>query len=140
MKWLYVLAIIILAGCARTAYVPVETVITETYRDTVLVPKKDSASIKALLECDSLGNVRLKELNEKSGAYTQQNIQLIGKMLNIDTNVNPPEFTFMFKNTHTATKVPYPVEKELTWWQQLRINSFWFLLAAVAILLLMLRR
>lgn len=28
---------------------------------------------------------------------------------------------------------PYPVEKELTWWQKFRLNSFWFLVISMMI-------
>lgn len=36
-------------------------------RDTAIIVEKDSASLKALLECDSLGQVRLKELLSYKG-------------------------------------------------------------------------
>lgn len=38
--------------------------VTETIRDTVVSVEPDSSMLKALLECDSLGQVRLRELIE----------------------------------------------------------------------------
>ena len=45
--------------------VEVERVVTKT--DTIVTILPDSASIKALLECDSAGNVLIKELQEAQG-------------------------------------------------------------------------
>lgn len=45
--------------------VEVERVVTKT--DTIVTILPDSASIKALLECDSAGNVLVKELQEAQG-------------------------------------------------------------------------
>ncbi|MCD7963029.1 MAG: hypothetical protein LUF90_05655 [Rikenellaceae bacterium] len=39
-------------------------IIKETFRDTLIAVKADSSMIKALLECDSIGQVRMKELIE----------------------------------------------------------------------------
>lgn len=46
---------------SSTTIVRTET-IRETERDTVVEVQADSASIKALLECDSVGNVLLKQI------------------------------------------------------------------------------
>ena len=44
-----------------------EVVIEREVRDTIVTIQPDSASIKALLECDSAGNVLIKELQEEQG-------------------------------------------------------------------------
>ena len=44
-----------------------EVVIEREVRDTIVTIAPDSASIKALLECDSAGNVLVKELQEAQG-------------------------------------------------------------------------
>lgn len=41
-----------------------EVVVEREVRDTIVTITPDSASIKALLECDSAGNVLIKELQE----------------------------------------------------------------------------
>jgi hypothetical protein len=45
--------------------VEVEKIVTE--RDTIVTTRPDSASIHALLVCDSLGNVLIRELAEEQG-------------------------------------------------------------------------
>ena len=44
-----------------------EVLIEKEVRDTIVTIAPDSASIKALLECDSAGNVLIKELEEVQG-------------------------------------------------------------------------
>lgn len=44
-----------------------EVVVEREVRDTIVTILPDSASIKALLECDSAGNVLIKELQEEQG-------------------------------------------------------------------------
>lgn len=44
-----------------------EVVVEREVRDTIVTVAPDSASIKALLECDSAGNVLIKELQEVQG-------------------------------------------------------------------------
>jgi hypothetical protein len=44
-----------------------EVVVEREVRDTIVTIAPDSASIKALLECDSAGNVLIRELEETQG-------------------------------------------------------------------------
>lgn len=53
-----------------------EVVVEREVRDTIVTILPDSASIKALLECDSAGNVLVKELEEAQG----KNVALQAKL------------------------------------------------------------
>lgn len=72
---LMILACIILAWLMTACKTPQPIVQTEVkeivrereVRDTIVTIAPDSASIKALLECDSAGNVLIKELQEAQG-------------------------------------------------------------------------
>ena len=72
---LLILACIILAWLITACKTPQpivqtevkEVVIEREVRDTIVTIAPDSASIKALLECDSAGNVLIKELQEEQG-------------------------------------------------------------------------
>jgi hypothetical protein len=72
---LLILACIILAWLMTACKTPQpivqtevkEVVIEREVRDTIVTIAPDSASIKALLECDSAGNVLIKELEEVQG-------------------------------------------------------------------------
>jgi hypothetical protein len=51
-------------------------VVEREVRDTIVTITPDSASIKALLECDSAGNVLIKELQEAQGENVALQAQL----------------------------------------------------------------
>jgi hypothetical protein len=53
-----------------------EVVVEREVRDTIVTIAPDSASIKALLECDSAGNVLIKELEEAQGKNVALQAQL----------------------------------------------------------------
>lgn len=53
-----------------------EVVVEREVRDTIVTVAPDSASIKALLECDSVGNVLIKELEEVQGKNVSLQAQL----------------------------------------------------------------
>ena len=104
MKWIYCLFLIFaLWSCRSVKYVPVESsadsVVIEKLIEVQLPP--DSATIRALLECDeSLGNL-LAKMRTKP-----------------DTIYKPSKEVTVTKEV----KVPYPVEKELTRWQQMKLE------------------
>lgn len=53
-----------------------EVVVEREVRDTIVTIAPDSASIKALLECDSAGNVLIKELQEAQGKNVKLQLSL----------------------------------------------------------------
>lgn len=65
---LYIVMIMLLSGCspriAQTDYVRSRdsVVVTQIVRDTTVIIRPDSSFIQALIECDSVGKARLKEL------------------------------------------------------------------------------
>ena len=81
---LLILACIILAWLMTACKTPQpivqtevkEVVIEREVRDTIVAILPDSASIKALLECDSVGNVLIKELEEVQGKNVSLQAQL----------------------------------------------------------------
>jgi hypothetical protein len=53
-----------------------EVVVEREVRDTIVTILPDSASIKALLECDSAGNVLIRELQEAQGKNVKLQLSL----------------------------------------------------------------
>ena len=53
-----------------------EVVVEREVRDTIVTIAPDSASIKALLECDSAGNVLIRELQEAQGKNVKLQLSL----------------------------------------------------------------
>ena len=118
--------LILICSCRTIKYVPVES-----YSDSVVVEKlvevqlpPDSATIRALLECDENGKVVLNWLDiaNSKNAQAQLTIDSLGNLLakmktQSDTVYLPSKEVTVTKEV----KVPYPVEKELTKWQHLKL-------------------
>lgn len=114
-------------SCRTIKYVPVES-----YADSVVVEKlvevqlpPDSATIRALLECDENGKVVLNWLDiaNTKNAQAQLTIDSLGNLLakmktQPDTVYLPAKEVVVSKKE----KVPYPVEKELTLYQKIKIR------------------
>ena len=128
MKWIYCLFLIsALWSCRSVKYVPVESsadsVVIEKLIEVQLPP--DSSTIRALLECDENGRVVLSWLDiaNSKNAKAQLTIDSLGNLLakmrtQPDTIYKPSKEVIVTKEV----KVPYPVEKELTRWQQMKLE------------------
>lgn len=128
MKWIYcIILITALWACRSVKYVPVEStadsIVVEKLVEVQLPP--DSSTIRALLECDENGKVVLSWLDiaNSRNAKAQLTIDSLGNLLakmktQPDTIYKPSREVTVTKEV----KVPYPVEKELTRWQQLKLE------------------
>lgn len=114
-------------SCQSIKYVPVESsadsVVIEKLVEVQLPP--DSSTIRALLECDENGRVVLSWLDvaNSKNAQAQLTIDSLGNLLakmrtQPDTIYKPSKEVIVTKEV----KVPYPVEKELTRWQSLKLE------------------
>lgn len=128
MKWFYrFILVTALCSCRSVKYVPVESsadsVVVEKLVEVQLPP--DSSTIRALLECDENGKVVLSWLDiaNSRNAQAQLTIDSLGNLLakmrtQPDTIYKPSKEVIVTKEV----KVPYPVEKELTRWQQMKLE------------------
>lgn len=128
MKWIpYFVLIFVFCSCRSVKYVPVESsadsVVVEKLVEVQLPP--DSATIRALLECDENGKVVLAWLDIANSKNAQAKLvidslgNLLAKMKTQPDTVYLPSKEVM---VNKEVKVPYPVEKELSKWQQFRID------------------
>lgn len=120
------MCLLLVCSC-KTKYVPVESsadsVVVEKLVEVQLPP--DSATIRALLECDENGKVVLNWLDiaNSKNAQAQLTIDSLGNLLakmktQPDTVYLPAKEVVISKKE----KVPYPVKKELTKWQKFCVN------------------
>lgn len=135
------MCLILICSCRTVKYVSVESkadsVVVEKLVEVQLPP--DSATIRALLECDENGKVVLNWLDiaNSKNAQAQLTIDSLGNMLakmktQPDTIYLPSKEVVVSK----TEKVPYPVEKELTRWQQVRLNIGGWTLVIVLVAIL----
>ena len=127
-KWLCIILLTsAIWSCRSVKYVPVESkadsVVVEKLVEVQLPP--DSSTIRALLECDENGRVVLSWLDiaNSRNAQAQLTIDSLGNLLakmrtQPDTIYKPSKEVTVTKEV----KVPYPVEKELTRWQQMKLE------------------
>lgn len=121
------MCLIMICSCRTIKYVPVES-----YADSVVVEKlvevqlpPDSATIRALLECDENGKVVLSWLDiaNSKNAQAMFTIDSLGNLL--AKMKTQPDTVYLPSKEVTVTnevKVPYPIKKELTRWQKIRLN------------------
>lgn len=121
------MCLFILCSCRTVKYVPVESnadsVVVEKLVEIQLPP--DSATIRALLECDENGKVVLDWLDiaNSKNAQAQLTIDSLGNLLAKMRTLQDTVYLPSKEVTVTKeVKVPYPVEKELTKWQKLCVN------------------
>ena len=130
-----------ICSCRTVKYIPVESkadsVVVEKLVEVQLPP--DSATIRALLECDENGKVVLNWLDiaNSKNAQAQLTIDSLGNLLakmktQPDTVYLPSKEVVVSK----TEKVPYPVEKELTRWQQFRLDVGGWAIGIVVIVIL----
>lgn len=125
---LAIAGILALSGC-RTKIQPVaiENRIDSIYIDK-LVPypmPADSASIRALMECDENGKVVLRWLDMAN----TKNVELmfaLDSLGNVIANMRVPRDTLYLPSKETyvdrKVEVPIPVEKELSRWESFKIE------------------
>lgn len=136
------MCMILVCSCRTVKYVPVESkadsVVVEKLVEVQLPP--DSATIQALLECDENGKVVLNWLNiaNSKNAQAMLTIDSLGNLLakmrtQPDTMYLPSKEVMIKENV----KVAYPVEKELTEWQQMKLEiGGWAIGVIIAIFLI----
>jgi hypothetical protein len=124
-KFLIIIPIIILSGCMTQEkcwkrFPPSvnDSIITEIlYRDSTIYIT-DSAGITALLECDSLGKVRIKQIKDfYAGQFVKPSIVIRDNWLKADCKIDSGRVYFTWKETHVKevkTKVFVKITNKLT--------------------------
>ena len=118
----------LLVSCqTQIKYVPVENRTDSIYIDR-LVPypiPQDSASIRALMECDENGKVILKWLDmaNTKNVELQFKIDSLGQVI-ANMKVKPDTLYLPSKEIYVDRKieVPVEVERKLTKWEQFKMN------------------
>ena len=117
----------------RPAAVNTTTIDTVTYRevlrDTVVMTEPDSALVRALIECDSLGQAHIKRLLDwqdgRDSALHLPKFYIDGNVLHVKSYMDGLAELFTLKDTFTsinATKTITVEVNRLTWWQKLWIG------------------
>lgn len=139
------MCLLLVCSC-KTKYVPVESkadsVVVEKLVEVQLPP--DSATIRALLECDENGKVVLAWLDIANSKNAQAKL-LIDSLGNLLAKMKTqPDTVYLPSKEVTVAKevkVPYPVEKELTKCQKLCVNvGGWAIVIVIVTILVVVGR
>lgn len=113
-----------MVGCrTKLPYIPVESK-TDTrdsiiYRDSVVerevISKRDSTVIKdsTVIIMDDKGNIIRTELYREKERFRE---------LNSDYRLLQARYDSLYRSKQTEIEIPYPVEKELSRWQQFKMD------------------
>ena len=127
-RLIYILTIFLMSGiwlssCRSPQYVPVETKIqlkdSVITRDSVVIKeqtvRKDSVVMKdsTVIVVDESGNVIRTELYRYRDWY---------KELSRDYPMLQAKYDSLFSEKQKVVQVPYPVERELSWWQSVKLQ------------------
>lgn len=113
-------------GCRPTQYI--ETGRSVEVRDTVIVTKPDMASLHALIECDSLGNLLVREIESLQGERAKVNSAVKfnnPKEAEIKTEyILLPDTVYipMYRERETTTSTIAPKENPDLWFAWLLIG------------------
>jgi len=147
---LFILLTCLINSCQTIRYVPVEkttetkTEIIETIRDTTIYLPPDQATIKALLECDSAGQILIKQIKTLQGKLNAKvNIRIQDNTIIADCICDSLNIYLQLKDRYqttttntTETKLMW-MEKELKWWQKMLVWVGVFSLLAIVIITLL---
>jgi len=120
------------SSCQTIRYIPVEkttetkTEIVEVVRDTIIYVPSDQATVKALLECDSTGQILIKQIQTLQGKLNAKaNIRIVENTIIADCFCDSLSIYLQLKDRYqttttntTETKVMW-MDKELKWWQKM---------------------
>lgn len=132
MKCLLYITIFLMSGIWFTACRSIPQVPVESRTDSIYIEKlitvvnpADSASIRALFECDENGKVVLRWLDIANTKNVQARLT-IDSLGNVIANMKVPSDTVYVPSKEVyidrEVQVPYPVEKELNRWQKIKIE------------------
>lgn len=121
---LLVLLFVCGCGCKTPRYVPLQTITVVEERLVPVGVPADSSSIWALVACDSLNKVYVKQLTQERSSTITQDFSLIDNNLNIKFKSKPDSVHVKVKDSVVYREVPLPVPGETIlvfkqhWWQQ----------------------
>lgn len=116
--------------------------IIERWRDTTIYEQPDKAWLKGWLECDSAGQVLLRELEIERGKNITPNIKIVNDTIYVECKTDSLELVLRLREQEimhlkqSKTVETVEVEKELTWWETTQMKMGQLLMIAIAVLII----
>lgn len=135
-----VLTVFLLAGCVSTRYIPVETVRTEYKSTTDTVVKIDSFKTEkttVIREANENDSIMLTQMGFKLRANERLLIMMQNQLDEIKSSQKEVKNDTVIVGD--TIRVPYPVEKQLTFFQRLAIDWFSYILIGCVLIFIFLQ-
>lgn len=116
--------------------------IIERWRDTTIYEQPDKAWLKGWLECDSVGQVLLRELEIERGRNITPHIKIVNDTIYVECKTDSLERLLKIRDLEIKmlkemqTEVIVEVEREPTWWETTQMKLGMFFLAAIAVMVI----
>lgn len=116
--------------------------IIERWRDTTIYEQPDKAWLKGWLECDSVGQVLLRELEIERGRNITPHIKIVNDTIYVECKTDSLELLLKLKDQmimelqQSKTIETVEVEKELSWWETTQMKMGQLFMIAIAVLII----
>lgn len=116
--------------------------IIERWRDTTIYEQPDKAWLKGWLECDSVGQVLLRELEIERGRNITPHIKIVNDTIYVECKTDSLERLLKIRDLEIKmlkemqTEVVVEVEKELSWWKTTQMKMGQLFMIAIAVLII----
>ena len=116
--------------------------IIERWRDTTIYEQPDKAWLKGWLECDSVGQVLLRELEIERGRNITPHIKIINDTIYVECKTDSLERLLKIRDLEIKmlkemqTEVVVEVEKEQSWWETTQMKMGQLFMIAIAVLII----
>ena len=122
--------------------------IIERWRDTTIYEEPDKAWLKGWLECDSAGQVLLRELEIERGRNITPHIKIVNDTIYVECKTDSLERLLKIRDLEIKmlkemqTEVIVEVEKELSWWEttQMKMGRLFLIVIAVLVIITVIKQ
>ena len=140
------MSVLFMPSCRSSRLTTIQTSdsvrIIERWRDTTIYEQPDKAWLKGWLECDSVGQVLLRELEIERGRNITPHIKIVNDTIYVECKTDSLELLLKLKDRmimelqQSKTIETVEVEKELSWWETTQMKMGQLFMIAIAVLII----
>lgn len=140
------MSVLFMPSCRSSRLTTIQTSdsvrIIERWRDTTIYEQPDKAWLKGWLECDSAGQVLLRELEIERGRNITPHIKIVNDTIYVECKTDSLELLLKLKDQmimelqQSKTIETVEVEKELSWWETTQMKMGQLFMIAIAVLII----
>lgn len=140
------MSVLFMPSCRSSRLTTIQTSdsvrIIERWRDTTIYEQPDKAWLKGWLECDSAGQVLLRELEIERGRNITPHIKIVNDTIYVECKTDSLERLLKIRDLEIKmlkemqTEVVVEVEKELSWWETTQMKMGQLFMIAIAVLII----